>query len=164
MIGEPFYQLHCITSSMTSKHAAMPLVELSCVGMVAFRVGKRGAVSTLTHAAKMTVSLKRFMFSADTVQPTFYERYEWVALSFRIKSSSELGTWYVFDFGDWFFGRHVDVWFRPFASRSSELLLSFVLSLLSHIEGSKGVLSPCLPQSVPLLSLVAAVAGTLAPS
>jgi hypothetical protein len=53
MIGEPFHQLHCIISSMTSKHADMPLVELSCVGMVAFRVGKRGAVSTLTHAAKM---------------------------------------------------------------------------------------------------------------
>jgi hypothetical protein len=38
---------------MTSKHADMPLVGLSCVGMVAFRVGKRGAVSTLTHAAKV---------------------------------------------------------------------------------------------------------------
>jgi hypothetical protein len=109
MIGEPFYQLHCIISSMTSKHHDMPLVELSCVGMVVrvFWVGKRGAVSTLTHAAKMTVPLKRLMFSACTVQPTFYERYEWVALSFRIKSSSELGTWYDLILGAGFL---VDTW------------------------------------------------------
>jgi hypothetical protein len=80
---------------------------------------------------------------------------------FSNKIELGISTWYDFDFGDWFFGRHVDVWFRPFASRSSEVLLSFVISLLSHIEGSKGVLSPCLPQSVPLLSLVAAVAGTV---
>jgi hypothetical protein len=51
----------------------------------------------------MTVSLKRLMFSADTVQPTIYERYEWVLLCFLIKSSSELVTWYDFDFGNCFF-------------------------------------------------------------
>jgi hypothetical protein len=136
---------------------------LSCLVLewLHFEWGKEGLCQHWRMPPKWTVSLERWMFSADTVQPTIYERYEWVALCFPIKSSSELVTWYDFDFGNWFFGRHVDVSFRPFPSRSSEVLLSFVLSLLSHIEDSKGVFSPCLPQCVPLLSFVAAVAGTV---
>jgi hypothetical protein len=60
----------------------------------------------------------------------------------------------IFDLGDLFFGRHVYIWFRFFAYRSSKMLLLFVLLLLSHIKGSKEVLSPCLPQSLQLLSLI----------